>query len=137
MEGVPDDIDDICVYEVHQKAGLSNCKGKRPWCKAQSSKSSAFTKGPRLIMNCRGSYICVNKNCSNIPDIGVNRSDFIMENDIPVCCICSHVAELLKCEGRFIIEKDLQRMKNMVKHFGIHPCLIIVKGRTRKAEVTK
>ena len=44
VEGVPNDIDDICVYEVPQKADLSNCKGKRPWCKSQSSKPSAFTK---------------------------------------------------------------------------------------------
>ena len=88
-------------------------------------------------MNCRGSYICVNKNSSNISDIGVNRSDFMMENDMPVCCICNHVAELLKCEARLIIEKDLERMKNMVKHFGIHACLIKAKGRARKAEVTK
>ena len=48
VEGVPDDIDHICVYEVPQKADLSNCKGKRPWCKAQSSKSSTFTKGPTV-----------------------------------------------------------------------------------------
>ena len=87
VEGVPDDIDDIYVYEVPQKSDLSNCKGKKPWCKAQSSKSSAFTEGPRLIMNCRGSYICVNKNCPNTSDIGVNRSDFMIENGIPVCCI--------------------------------------------------
>ena len=95
----------------------------------QSSKSSAFSKGLRLIMDCRGSYICVNKNCSNIPDIGVNRIDFMMENDIPFCCICNHVAELLKCEAGLIIEKDLERMKNRVNHFGIHTFLIRPKGK--------
>ena len=120
-----------------KKADLSNCKEKKPWCKAQISKSSALTKGPRLIINCRKSYICVNKNCSNIPHIGVNRSDFMMENDITVCCICNHVAELLKCEACLIIGKDLERMKNMLKHFGIHTCLIRVKGRASKAEVNK
>ena len=61
----------------------------------------------------------------------------MMENEIPVCCICRHVAKLLKFEARLIIEKDLERMKNMVKHFSIHTCLIRVKGRARKAEVTK
>ena len=71
-------------------------------------------------MNCRGSYIGVNKNCPIIPDIGVNRSDFLMENDVSVCCICNHVAELLKCEAHLIIENELERMKNMAKHFGIH-----------------
>ena len=54
-EDVPDDIDDICVNEVPQEADLSDCKGKRPWYKEQTSKSSAFTKGPRLTMNCLGS----------------------------------------------------------------------------------
>ena len=29
-ESVLDDIDDICVYEVPQKADLNNCKQKRP-----------------------------------------------------------------------------------------------------------
>lgn len=120
-----------------KKADLSNCKEKKPWCKAQSSKYSALTKGPRLIMNCRKSYICVNKNCSNIPHIGVNRSDFMMENDIIFCCICNHVAELVKCEACLIIRKDLERMKNMLKHFGIHTFLIRVKGRAPKAEVNK
>ena len=137
VQDIPHDIDDICVYEVPQKADLSNSKGKIPWCKVQSSNFSVFTKGPRLIMNCRGSYICVNKNYSNMPGIGVNRSDFMMENDVPLCCICNHVVELLKCEARMIIEKDLERMKNIVKHFVIHTCLIGVKGRARKAEVTK
>ena len=61
----------------------------------------------------------------------------MMENDIAVCCICNHVAELLKCEARLIIEKDLARMRNMVKHFGTHTCLIRVKGKAQKAEVTK
>ena len=129
VEGIPDDIDDICIYEVPHKADLSNCKGKRSWCKVQSTKSSTFSKGFKLIMNCRGSYICANKNCPNIPDIGVNRSDFMMENDIPFCCICNHVAEILKCEARLIIGKDLERMKNMVSHFGIHTFLIRVKGK--------
>ena len=69
MEDVPDDIDDICVNDVPQQADLGNCKAKRRGCKVQSSKPSAFTKGPRRIMNCRGSYIWFNKNCPNIPDI--------------------------------------------------------------------
>ena len=44
VEDVSDDIDDIYVYEVPQKADLSNCKGKRPWCKAsvQTSVSCNF-----------------------------------------------------------------------------------------------
>lgn len=139
MEDVPDDIDDICVNEVPQQADLSNCKAKRPWCKVQSSKPSAFTKGPRRIMNCRGSYIWFNKNCPNIPDIEVNRRDFMMENDISVCFIYSQVAKRLKSEARFIIEKGLRMkdLENMVKYFSIHTCLIRVHGRAQKAEVTK
>ena len=50
VEDVPDDDADICIYELPHKADLSNCKGKGSWCKVQSSKSSAFTKGPRLII---------------------------------------------------------------------------------------
>lgn len=61
----------------------------------------------------------------------------MMENEIPVCCICRHKVKLLKFEARLIIEKDSERMKKNLKHFSIHTCLIRVKGRARKAEVTK
>ena len=37
-----------------------------------------------------------------------------------VCCTCNHVAEPLKCETCLIIEKELERMKNMVRNFAIH-----------------
>ena len=86
----------------------------------KSSKYSVFIKSSRPAMNCCRSYICVKKNCQNIPDIGVNRRSIIIENDVRVCCTCNHVAEPLKCETCLIIEKELERMKNMVRNFAIH-----------------
>ena len=67
--------------------------------------------------------------CSNIPDNGVKRSYVRMKDDVPVCCICNDVAKCLKREACLIIEKDLERMKNVAKHFGIHTSL---KGASAK-----
>ena len=61
---------------------------------------------------------------SNIPDNGVKRSYVRMSFiDVPICCICNDVAKCLKREACLIIEKDLERTKNVSKHFGIHTCL--------------
>ena len=78
LNSVPDDINDLAVYEVPIQETLANCKGLRPSCTSQTSKSSTFTKGPCLLLNCRGCYICTNTRCPNIQDFGVNRHDFIM-----------------------------------------------------------
>ena len=63
----------------------------------------------------------------------------MMDNDIPVCFIYSHVAKRLKSEARFIMKKGLRMkdLENMVKYFSIHTCLIRVQGRAQQAEVTK
>ena len=73
---VPENIDGLEIYKVPIQETLRNCKGLRPWCPAQSSKTSQWTSGPRLIMNCRGSYLCTNNSCPNIADYGINRTDF-------------------------------------------------------------
>ena len=52
--------------------------------------------GPRLLLNCRGNYICTNTRCPNIQDFGVNRHDFIMKNLAAHCVICDSVAEFIK-----------------------------------------
>ena len=83
---VPLGIDDTIIYEVPFKFGnnilnLDNCKGTRPWCKAQISKSKEFDRDPRLFFNCRGSYVCMNKNCKNICDFGVNQKDFCSKDN--------------------------------------------------------
>ena len=49
LNSVPDDINDLVVYEVPIQETLANCKGLRPSCTSQTSKSSTFTKGPCLI----------------------------------------------------------------------------------------
>ena len=135
MNSVPDDINDLVVYEVPIQEKLANCKGLRPWCTSQTSKNSTFTNGPRLLLNCRGSYICTNTRYLNIQDFGVNRHDFIMKNFVAHCVICDSVAEFIKCSARLIIEKDLSKNSAMVKHHGLHTCCIKVKGRPKKSEV--
>ena len=40
LNSVPDNIDDLVVYEVPIQETLANCKGLRPWCTSQTSKSS-------------------------------------------------------------------------------------------------
>ena len=41
---LPDDINDLVVYEVPVQETLANYKGLRPWCTSQTSKSSTFNK---------------------------------------------------------------------------------------------
>ena len=74
VENFPVDIDGTVMYVVPENSNgeLKACKGGRSWCKAQSSKIKEYTKCPRLLLNCRGSHICKNKNCKNIGDFGIN-----------------------------------------------------------------
>ena len=85
----------LCMkYQIQET--LANCKGLRPWCTSQTSKSSTSTMDPRLLLNCRGNYICTNTRCPNIQDFGINRHDFIMKNLAAHCIICDSVAEFIK-----------------------------------------
>ena len=86
VKELPLGIDDTIIYEVPFKfensiLNLDNCKGTPPWCKSQSSKSKEFDRDPRLLFNCRGSYVCMNKNCKNICDFGVNQKDFCSKDN--------------------------------------------------------
>ena len=71
VENVPVNIDGTVTYVVPENSNgkLKACRGRRPWFKAQSSKVEEYVKGLRLLLNCRGSYICKNKNCKNIGDL--------------------------------------------------------------------
>ena len=68
VENIRVGFDGTVIYVVPENTNgeLKACKGGRPLCKAQSSKIKEYTKGPRLLLNYRGSYICKNKNCNNI-----------------------------------------------------------------------
>ena len=81
VKEVPLGIDYTMIYEVPQNniLNLDSCKGAWPWCKSQSSESKEFDVGPRLLFNCRGSYVCMNKNCKKICDFGVNQNDFLFD----------------------------------------------------------
>ena len=83
IKALPQDINDISVYIVplSKDRTLKNYKGGRTWGNIQTSRLKSFTAGPRLLMNCRGSYRCHNIHCKNLLDVGVNRKDFITKND--------------------------------------------------------
>ena len=136
---VPQDIDGLCVFEVPipQESTLKPFKGARPWGRAQSSKISTFDKGPRLLFNCRGSFVCPNLKCSNLAEFGVNRSDFVCKESVEVCKVCGTKAEFLSCECRLIIEKDLDSQVATVYHYGNHSCLPVVRGRPKPATLIK
>ena len=75
---VPDDINGTTVHIVFlQESGkINSCKGTRPREYSQTSRSKLFTKGPRLLYNCRGNYCCINVRCANITDFGINQLEF-------------------------------------------------------------
>ena len=61
-----------------------------------------YTKGPRLLLNCRGSYICKNKNCKDIGDFGINQREFSYKNENLVCSICGVDASYIRCEDQLV-----------------------------------
>ena len=94
------------------------------------SKSKQFEKGPRLLFNCRGSYLCNNSECPNIQDFGINRTDFEKtSNDETICRICGNTASFFECEARLILEQDSQNKTVKCKHHGEHTCPKTVTGR--------
>ena len=134
---VPNNIDGICIFEVPIQDNLNNCEGGRPWGKQISSRSKLFKDGPRLLVTCRGSYMCRNTNCENIMDFGINMSDFTKRNDKTICSICESDAIFVPCNARIFIEKNVGEKINTVKHFGYHTCRPLLKGRPDKTEIEK
>ena len=128
---VPADVDGTVQYIVPLKKGsLSNCKGKRPWGHCQTSKTKAFTEGPRLLFNCRGSYYCKNTTCANVCDFGVNRKDFNRNtSNIVLCSHCGNQAAFIPCQARLILEQDLKKKEVTCKHHGEHTCPKEILGR--------
>ena len=48
----------VYIVPLQASGKVNNCNGTIPWGYGQTSKSKSFTKGPRLLYNCRGSYCC-------------------------------------------------------------------------------
>ena len=137
VENVPVDIDGTVIYVVPENSNgeLKACKGGRPWCKAQSSKIKEYTKGPRFLLNCRGSYICKNKNCKNIGDFGIDQQEFSYKNENVVCSVCGVDASYIRSDARLILERNVEKKIITCKHYGIHTCVVELKGRVKKDEL--
>ena len=99
-DNVPKDIDRTSVYRAPLQISFANCKVNRPKGHAQSSKVKSYTKGLRLLFNCRGSYFCRNTSCINLQDFGVNRRDFVKNQyDEMICSLCSLEVVFVPCEA--------------------------------------
>ena len=124
---VPYDINGTTVYIVPlQASGKMN-----NWEYSQTSKSKSFTRGLKLLYNCRGSYCCTNVKCANITDFGINRLEFQQKEGVVICSLCGEKAAYLPCEGRLILEKDTEKKIITAKHYGTHLCPVEVKGRSK------
>ena len=135
VEEVPNDINGTSIYQVPMQTTLANCKGRRPWGHAQSSKIKAHKKGPRLLFNCRGSYFCKNVLCKNVQDFGINRVDFELNSlDERICAVCGTQATFLSCGARLVLEKHLEDKIVICKHTGDHTCPKQVQGRKKDVE---
>ena len=137
VKEVPLGMDGTIIYEVPQNniLNLDNCKGARPWCNAQSSKSKEFDRGPRILFNCCGSYFCMNKYCKNICDFGVTQKVFRSKDNAIFCLICNFPATYIQCDARLVIEKDNFRKINTCKHNGTHNCVVETEGRMDKYSI--
>ena len=114
---------------------MKACKGGWPRCKGQISKMKEYTKGPRLLLNCRGSYICKNKNCKNIGDFGIDQREFSYKNENVVCSICGVDASYIRCDARLILEINVEKKIISCKHYGTYTCAVELKGRVKKDEL--
>ena len=85
---VPDDINGTTVYIVPlQASGKMN-----NWEYSQTSKSKSFTRGLKLLYNCRGSYCYTNVKCANITDFEINRLEFQQKEGAVICSLCEEKA---------------------------------------------
>ena len=135
-EHVPKNIDGTSLFIVPLHNGeLSNCKGDRPWGGAISSRLKTFKDGPRLIFKCRGSYRCINSQCKNICDFGINRKEFAKKKRKIVCTIYGWTAEYILCAARLILEENLKEKTVRCKHFGTHTCPLEFQGRAERKQL--
>ena len=130
VENVPVHIDGTVIYVVLENSNgkLKICKSGRPWCKAESSKIKEYTKGPRLLLNCRGSYRCKNKNCENIGDFGINQREFSYKSENVVCSICGVDVSYIRCDARLILKRNVEKKIITCKHYGTHTCAVELKS---------
>ena len=130
VENVPVDIDGTVIYVVPENSNgeLKACQCGRPWCKAQGSKIKEYTHGPRLLLNCRNSYICKNKNCKNIGIFVINQQEFSYKGKNVVCSICGTHASHIRCDARLIFERNVEKKIITCKHYGTHTCVVELKG---------
>ena len=137
VENVPVDFDGIVINVVPENSNgdLKTCKGGRPWCKAQSSKIKECTKGPRLLLNCRGIYIYKNKNCNNVGNFSINEREFSYKNKNVFCLICGVDASYIRCDARLVLERNVEKKTITCKHYGTHICAVELKGRVKKDEL--
>ena len=129
MGNVPVEIDGIVIYVVPENSDgdlKACCKGGQSWCKAQSSKIKEYTKGPRLLLNCRGN-ICKNKNCKNIGDFDLNQQEFLHTNENVFCSICGVDASYIRCDAGLILERNVEKKIITCKHYGTHTCAVELK----------
>ena len=79
--------------------------------------------------------MCSNSTCSNIPDFGFNRTDFIHSNKDIICSVCGNISQYIPCQSRLIIEQDLENGSVAVKHYGTHTCPVKLKRRPDSIEI--
>ena len=130
---VPDDINGTTVYIVPLQASgkMNNCKGTSVWGYGQTSKSKSLRKGPRLLYNCRGSRCFTNVKWRNITDFAINWLEFKQKEGVMIGSLCGEKDAYLPCEGRLILEKDVEKKIITAKHYGTHSFPIEVKGRSK------
>ena len=126
VRNLPYDIDGICVYKLEhpqeKKCKRLTPRDGRPWGKPLTANcKSQMAKGTRKIANCKGSYVCKEKDCLFVLSFQKeNRHLFKQEEDGNRCAVCSFKAEYTPCTARKIVE--FHETHILVKHYGIRTC---------------
>jgi len=122
VDKLPYDINGTCLYMLQFDINnrMVSTKDGRPWGKYFVSTRKGFT-GLRRLSSCKGSYKCLNENCSYLAEFQThNRHHF--RND--KCKHCKNSAFQVHCEARKIWEFEDSTSTVAVYHHGNHSCSI-------------
>ena len=68
-------------------------------------------------------------------NFGINQREFSYKNENVVCSICGANASYIRCDARLILERNVEKKIITCKHYGIHTCVVELKGRVKKDEL--
>ena len=123
VDKLPSDLDGLKKYKIKGNACnfMEKARDRRHF---QMSKSSIAARGViRRVGKCRGSYKCINSDCSFVSTQNRhNTSKFNNFAGLKICHSCGKFAHKSVCNARKLIDFDENEGIVYVYHIGVHTC---------------